>query len=79
MEAHNDIINHIYVHTDIGKDFQSFVLPILEEENDPNIDDDKAIRVTSNLACNIPKYKFVNGILFADFMLQLKKQLSEML
>ena len=79
MEAHNDIINHIYVHTDIGKDFQSFVLPILEEENDPNIDDDKAIRVTSNLACNIPKYKFVNGILFADFMLHLKKQLSEML
>lgn len=78
-ESHNDIVNNIHVHTDIGKEFQRFVAPLLDEENEPGIDDSKSIRVTGKLSCNIPKYKFVNGISFDTFMAQLKEQLAKIL
>ena len=76
MEAHNKIVSHIHVHTDIGRDFKPFLDPLLNEENNPNVDDNNSIRVTSSLSCNIPKYKFVNGISFEEFMSQLKNQLA---
>lgn len=76
MEAHLDILNNTWVHTDIGKLLSPTIEPQVRHEDDQSIDAEKTIRVYSSLSCNISKTVFISGAPFFTFMTELKENLK---
>lgn len=77
--AHVDILAHTYVHTNIGEILSPTISSVVRHEDDTTINGQSAIKVYGNFTCDIPKYIFTKGMLFNDFMQQLKTMLKEMI
>lgn len=77
--AHADILAHTYVHTNIGEILSPTVSPVVRHEDDTTINEQSTIKVYGNFTCDIPKYIFIKGMLFNDFMQQLKATLKEII
>lgn len=77
--AHADILAHTYVHTNIGEILSPTVSPVIRHEDDATINEQSSIKVYGNFTCDIPKRLFIKGMLFNDFMRQLKATLKEMI
>lgn len=73
-----DILNHTYVHKDIGQLLSDTVKPIVErEEVDESLPDEDTLKIYGSLTCNIPKRKFIGGIRYKDFIESLTSYLKE--
>lgn len=78
-KAHADILAHTYIHTNIGGILSPTVSPVVRHEDDTTINEQSTIKVYGNFTCDIPKYIFIKGMLFNDYMQQLKAMLKEMI
>ena len=78
MAAHDDIIAHTYVHTNIGERLAPTISPIIEEEK-VTLQDESDIRVRGELSSYIPKKIFVKGESFMSFIEGLNKKLKQMI
>ena len=80
--ASEDIINHTYVHTDIGHRLKVPLESLINEEDSEakRNDNDKNnhIGISSSLSCSIPRYVFVRGRKFKDFLEYLKDYLTKL-
>ena len=79
MASHDEIVNHTYVHTDIGELLRPTVGPIVTEEDTTQISDDADIRVRGDLRSYIPKKVFIRGMRFRDFIPYLSNYLQGIL
>ena len=70
--AHEDVLSHIYVHTEIGKLFKKTLGDQVDKEDDASINYSQNIRVYSSYSCDITKGIFVSGTPFFSFMPVLK-------
>ena len=78
MGAHDNILAHTYVHTNIGELLEPTISPIIKEE-ELTLLDDSNIRVRGELSSYIPKKVFVRGRPFYEFMADLNVQLREII
>lgn len=78
MAAHDNILAHTYVHTNIGELLEPTISPIIKEE-EFTLQDDSNIRVRGELSSYIPKKVFVRGRPFYEFMADLNVQLREII
>lgn len=78
MDAHDNILAHTYVHTNIGELLEPTISPIIKEE-ELTLLDDSNIRVRGELSSYIPKKVFVRGRPFYEFMADLNVQLREII
>lgn len=80
--ASEDIINHTYVHTDIGHRLKVPLESLINEEDSEakRNDNDKNnhIGISSSLSCSIPRYVFVRGRKFKVFLEYLKDYLTKL-
>lgn len=81
MASHDKIVNHTYVHTDIGELPRPTVGHIVTEEDTSQISDDADIRVRGggDLRSYIPKKVFIRGMRFRDFIPYLSNYLQGIL
>lgn len=77
IAAHDDIIAHTYVHTDIGDVLSPAVSPIIKEEDTFRTEDESSIRVRGDLNCSISKRVFVKGMPFKEFISDLTARVRE--
>ena len=77
IAAHDDIIAHTYVHTNIGEVLSPTVSPIIKEEDTFRTEDESSIRVRGDLNCSIPKRVFVKGMPFKEFISDLTARVRE--
>lgn len=78
IAAHDDIIAHTYIHTNIGEILSPALSPIIKEEDAfNNIEDDSNIKIRGDLSSYIPKKVFVNGTSFKEFIRTLMTQLRD--